>query len=269
MAHTPHPPENGHTPRVGHQPDYWILGTTHVTPTEVIEHANAAFAERIAFSASDPGSADSTPLQCTIDRTEQFRITIASTNPAATPRCHPVLGSDVDLDTVRSVITVQPHQQTNSEGPDGVPSRDARREQMYVNAELAATLATLPSSIAVCRVPHGVRRPFAIAAPTFVNAVLNDIVSGYLVDVVVTDEANPTGFTVGMVDAGHPELQWRGASLAAAELYNVLSDICQWALTRHQIREGDSLRVPGYPHPLTLRTAPWLVGTRSALELTP
>ncbi|WKD60639.1 hypothetical protein CCICO_02970 [Corynebacterium ciconiae DSM 44920] len=240
------------TPR----PSYRVLLTDTPSLQEIRSHLHGIFGDRLATQLDEhPG------LGCVLDEQVRYALSTHSASNYPTPHLHAVLGPQRTLADAASVLEVGVH----SDVRPLLSHRENVRELNYMHAELAAAVAARPDALAVCHAFRGASRPFALDPLVFIEAVRHDVVSGYVVDVVVTRTATGAqGMSIGMVEAGHPELQLHSTA-SPSEVYNVMTDVCQWALTHQPIASGDTLEVHGQH--LRAQQASWMGGHRPALEL--
>lgn len=239
------------TPR----PHYRVLLSSNPSPQQVREHLHEIFADRLQTRLEEHAG-----LVCVLDGQVEYVLSAQNAADPA-PHSHAVLGPRTPLSSATTQLEVQAH----SDVQPLVRTRESLRELNYMHAELAAALAVREDAVAVCHVFRGASRPFAVDPQVFSEAVRHDVVSAYVVDLIVTRTAEGTqGMSIGMVEAGHPELQLR-SSADPSEVYNQLADVCQWALAHQPIAAGDTVTV----HEQHYRAvdAEWAAGHRPALEL--
>lgn len=156
---------------------------------------------------------------------------------AMRPAVHPILTAPVkdELDKVAGQVLV------SLEPVDLKPeqyNREIRFDQLMTHAFVTGAVASLPGTIAV----HNVQGSTTIAAAAFQDALDKDIYPTLLCPVWLTQTAQGfTGYTYGLHQAGHPELQAKDSSTDPTELYFNLMNLADYVLSGQTLSDGHTL----------------------------
>ena len=131
---------------------------------------------------------------------------------------------------------------------------------MYKRQELLSKATAVVADHPECLIVHNPRGNVSIAPNTFLEAVRDNLAPMHIAPVWLTQKGNKIlGYTVGLVQAGHPEVQAATESMDPTDLYYKLANIADHVLQGATVKDGDTLSFEEGQPPLTAQEEPWFV----------
>lgn len=175
-------------------------------------------------------------------------------NPDEALAVHPVLtGDPAPLQNIRSqvLVSVLPSndRMVDTKGP-------GRIDFYSLHAQVTAALAELPGTIAV----HSVMAQATITKDVYIEGARMGYLCSTSVSVWLTQgHSGINAYTLGMTQAGHPELQVVDSSMDVNELFQSVEAMAQHALTSQPLKDGDTLAFSADAPPVAIESDQWLV----------
>ncbi|WP_237799721.1 DUF4261 domain-containing protein [Corynebacterium accolens] len=169
---------------------------------------------------------------------------------------HPILSADAgDLNTAGTqvLVSVLPD---NQEHDLSHQFREPRREHL----ELLSQATSAVAQHANCLIIHNPRGNVSFSPAMFNDAVRNNLAPMHIAPVWITQSGGELrGYSMGLVQAGHPEIQARTSSMDPTDLYYKLANIADHILQGATVKGGDTLAFEEGQAPLTITEEPWFV----------
>lgn len=227
---------------------------TAPTPEEVSERLTTTFGDRLGdiTPGKNPGS-----IMVELDDSFLLHYQAVDTPPTRDSYgLHPILSADargLDSATAQILVSVLPQE---TEHDRAKQFREARREHLELLSKATAVVAEHPD----CLIVHNPRGNVSIAPNTFLEAVRDNLAPMHIAPVWLTQKENKIlGYTVGLVQAGHPEIQAATKSMDPTDLYYKLANIADHVLQGATVKDGDTLSFEQGQPPLTVQKEPWFV----------
>lgn len=206
-----------------------------------------------------------------LDQNFQLQVHLVAPSPAPI-HIHPVLSASAQLDqytrAAAARVTISPDPQIS---PLTQAFVQPRLGQYLALVHAVASILQVPGAVAVDHMPGKA----TIAAGTFIAGV-NTATGAHTMAPVWLAPADPQhpesglidGFSRGLVELGHPEVQIRHWSGDPTDLYYRLVDIVSYITAGQPLKAGDTLAASADAPSHTVVAAPWLADpTVPALEL--
>ena len=159
----------------------------------------------------------------------------------------------LDSATAQILVSVLPRE---AEHDRAKQFRETRRDHLELLSKATAVVAEHPD----CLIVHNPRGNVSIAPNTFLEAVRDNLAPMHIAPVWLTQKENKIlGYTVGLVQAGHPEVQAATESIDPTDLYYKLANIADHVLQGATVKDGDTLSFEQGQPPLTVQKEPWFV----------
>ena len=170
-------------------------------------------------------------------------------DPDSAYSLHPVLTGDPSgLEDVQAqlLITLLP---SNDELQQVRSSREARIAQINTHAQVTAALAALEGVEAV----HNIVGNVTVSPKIFVEAVTNNDPAMYSASVwLAQTDSGITAYTIGLVQAGHPELIAENSAQDPSALFYTMCDLVNYALSSGTFKDGDTFAFSADAQPLSI-----------------
>lgn len=173
------------------------------------------------------------------------------------PAIHPILtGPAADkLGTVKAQALVSLHPN------EGEPTREDRLAQALLHARVSNHLARLAGVVAI----HNMQDSTTVAPHLYSDALSDSAYPVLMAPVWLAPDSSGdtfTGYTYGLHQLGHPELQATGISGDPTEAYLKLMNLANYVIGGATLKEGDTFSFSQDANPSTVEAGAWVISDK-------